>query len=128
MTVTGYRRVLFGACLLIVALVAVAWNLALKSAVQRADARAAWSAVADYARCRDTALRSTPEQAVEQLYIIACLPPRRTNDLSPLLRMIERERDRDIHDVIAYLRTKTGADMGNDPAKWIDKYSPHEKR
>jgi len=70
---------------------------------------------------------TSPEQAVEQLYIIACLPPRRTNDLSPLLRIIERERDRDIHDVIAYLRTKTGGDLGDDPAKWIERYSAHEK-
>src|SRR5262245_30364143 len=92
MTATGYRWVLLLACLLILALLAIAWHLALKSAVQRADAHGARSAVADYGRCRDTALRATPEQAVEQRYIIACLPPRRTNDLSPLLRMVERER------------------------------------
>ena len=109
-------------------LVATVWNLALKSAIQRADARGAWDAIADYGRCRDTALRSTPEQAVEQLYIIACLPPRRTKDLSPLLRMVERERDRDIHDVIVYLRTNTADDLGDDPAKWIEKYSAHKKR
>jgi hypothetical protein len=128
MTVTGYRWALLLACLLIVAVLASAWQLELKSAVQRADARGAWSAVADYGRCRDTALRSTPQQAVEQLYIIACLPRRRTNDPSPLLRMVERERDRDICDVIAYLRSKTGEDLGDDAAKWIDKYSAYEKR
>ena len=88
----------------------------------------AGSAIVDYGRCRDVALRSEPEHAVEQLHVIACLPPRRTNSPSPLLRVVERERDRDIRDVIAYLRTKTGEDLGDDPGKWIVKYSPHETR
>jgi len=128
MTVTGYRWALLLAGLCIVALLAFAWRLALRSSIQRLDERGAWNAIADYGRCRDTALRSTPEEAAGQLYIIACLPPRRTNDLNPLLRMIERERDRDIHDVIVYLRAKTRDDLGDDPAKWIEKYSAHERQ
>ncbi len=128
MTVIGYRRVLILACMLIVSLLALACHLAMRSFTQQADEREVWSGIVDYGRCRDAALRSEPERAVEQLYIIACLPPRRTNSPSPLIRMLERERDRDIRDVVAYLRTKTGEDLGDDPAKWIEKYSLLETR
>jgi len=127
MTVIGYKRVVIVACLLIVGLLALAWHLAIKCAIQKADERGAWLAIADYGRCRDAALKSEPGGAAEQLYIIVCLPPRMTNSPSHLLRIVERERDRDIRDVVAYLRTKTGDDLGDDPAKWIEKYSPHEK-
>ncbi|HXT39331.1 MAG TPA: hypothetical protein VN887_04845 [Candidatus Angelobacter sp.] len=127
MTVIGYRWALILACLLVVALLALAWHLAMQSAVQQADERGVWSAIVDYGRCRDEAFRSEPERAVEQLYIIACLPPRRTNSPGPLLWIVERERDRDIREVIAYLRTKTGKDLGDDPAKWIEKYSADKR-
>jgi hypothetical protein len=30
--------------------------------------------------------------------------------------------------VIEYLRNKTGEDLGDDPAKWIEKYDPQEMR
>ncbi len=126
MTVIVYKRVLVLACLFIVALLALAWHLTVKRAIQQADERGAWLAIADYGRARDRALLSEPRAAAEELYIIASLPPRRTNSPSYLLRMVERERDRDIRDVVAYLRTKTGEDLGDDPAKWIEKYSPHE--
>jgi hypothetical protein len=128
MTIVGYKRVVILASLFIVALLALAWHLAMKRAIQQADERGAWLAVADYGRSRDRALRSEPGVAAQELYIIASLPPRRTNSPSYLLRMVERERDRDIRDVVAYLRTKTGEDLGDDPAKWIEKYLAHEKR
>jgi len=128
MTVIGYKRLTILLFLLVVSLLAVAWHLAMKGAIQQADERGTWSVIADYGNCRDVALRSEPDAAAGQLYIIACLPPRKTNNLSPLLRIVERERDRDIHDVIAYLRTKTGDDLGDDPEKWIEKYSTHETR
>ena len=128
MTVIGYRRVTILALLLIATLLAVAWHLAMKWAIQQADERDSWGAIVGYGRSRDQALRSEPGVAAQELYIIACVPPRRTNSPSPLLRMVERERERDIRDVIAYLRTKTGEDLGSDPAKWIEKYSAHETR
>jgi hypothetical protein len=128
MTVIRYRWVLLLACLCNVALLVTAWLLGRRSGAQRAREAGAWSAVVDYGRCRDAALRSEPEQAVDQLYLIACLPPRRRDDLSPLIRMVERERERDIRDVITYLRSKTGIDLGDEPGKWIEKYSTQANR
>ncbi len=128
MTAVGYRRVVIVSGIVIAGLLALAWQLAMKAAILQADARDAWSAIVDYGRSRDAAIRSDPREAVQMLEIIATLPPRRTNHSSPILRMVERERDRDVRDVIEYLRKKTGEDLGDDPAKWIEKYSGHEKR
>jgi hypothetical protein len=41
---------------------------------------------------------------------------------SRLDRMVERERARAVRDIIAYLRTKTGQDLGDNPEAWIEKY------
>ena len=127
MRAIGYRRIVIASGIAVVGLLALAWELAVRSAIQQADARDAWSAIVDYGRSRDAALRSAPREAVQMLETIATLPPRRTNHASPVLRMVERERDRDVRDVIEYLRKKTGEDLGDDPAKWIEKYSGHEK-
>lgn len=42
---------------------------------------------------------------------------------SRLDRMVERERQRATQDIIAYLRTKTGQDLGESPEAWIQKYA-----
>ena len=42
---------------------------------------------------------------------------------SRLDRMVERERQRAAQDIIAYLRTKTGQDLGESPEAWIQKYA-----
>lgn len=128
MTVIGYRRITILALLCVAVLLALVWHLAMECAVQQADARGAWSAIAGYGRSRNMALRSEPEDAAQMLHIIAILPARQTNSSDPLIRMVERERDRDVRDVIEYLRAKTGEDFGDDPAKWIEKYSGHEAR
>ena len=43
---------------------------------------------------------------------------------SKLDRMVERERAHAERDIIAYLRTKTGQDLGQSPEAWIQKYAP----
>lgn len=42
---------------------------------------------------------------------------------SRLDRMVERERRRATRDIIAYLRSKTGQDLGESPEAWIQKYA-----
>jgi hypothetical protein len=37
--------------------------------------------------------------------------------------MVERERTAAIGDLIAFLRTKAGRDLGDDPQKWIQEYA-----
>jgi hypothetical protein len=42
---------------------------------------------------------------------------------SRLDRMVERERTLAARDIVAYLRTKTGEDLGESPETWIQKYA-----
>ena len=42
---------------------------------------------------------------------------------SRLDRMVERERALAVRDILAYLRTKTGQDLGESPEAWIQKYA-----
>jgi hypothetical protein len=42
---------------------------------------------------------------------------------SQLDRMVERESARAVKEIIAYLRTKTGEDLGANPKPWIQKYA-----
>src|SRR5262245_41006246 len=41
---------------------------------------------------------------------------------SRLDRMVERERQRSARDILAYLRSKTGQDLGESPEAWIQRY------
>lgn len=41
---------------------------------------------------------------------------------SRLDRMVEREREHAVRDILSYLRTKTGEDLGENPEAWIEKY------
>jgi hypothetical protein len=42
---------------------------------------------------------------------------------SRLDRMVERERTRAALDIVAYLRNKTGEDLGESPEVWIQQYA-----
>jgi hypothetical protein len=126
MTIIGYKRVAILTSLLSVALLALAGYFAIKSANHQDEEQGAWSEIRDYGKWRDAALQSEPEGAAWMLQIITTSPRRTTNSPSPLVRIIERERERDVRDVIEYLRRKTGEDLGDDPAKWIEKYPPHK--
>lgn len=125
MTVIGYRRLTILLLLVIVGLFGFAWHLVLECARYRADERGAWLTVRDFQRSRDFAERSEPKEAVQVLDQIAHLPPARTN--GPLDRIIENERARQVRQLIEYLRKTTGEDLGDDPAKWIEKYSAQQK-
>jgi len=121
MTLIGYRRLAILALLLDAVLLGLTWQLAMKCAINRADERGTWLAIRDFERSRELAVRSEPEAAVGILYQVAYLPPPRAN--APLERIIERERERQVREIIEYLRKRTGEDLGSDPAKWIQKYS-----
>jgi hypothetical protein len=125
MTVIGYRRLTIVALLSVAALLGVAWHLLMKGAIQQADEMATWRGIMMLERSRDYALRSEPRVAAQTLYEIAYLPPPRTN--GPLDWIIQRERQRQAHEIIEYLRKRTGEDLGDDPAKWIENYFAHEK-
>ena len=42
---------------------------------------------------------------------------------SKLDRIVERDRAHAIREIIAYLRQKTGEDLGDDPEQWIKKFA-----
>ena len=126
MTVIGYKRVAILTSLLSVALLALAWYFAIKSENQRAEEQGAWSEIHDYGKWRDTAFESDPEGAAWCLHTIISLPTGTANRSGPLVWIVKGERERDVRDVIEYLRKKTGEDLGDDPAKWIEKYPPHK--
>jgi hypothetical protein len=43
----------------------------------------------------------------------------------PMLRqVVERDKQQTVAEVLCYLRKATGEDLGDDPEKWIAKYSP----
>jgi len=42
---------------------------------------------------------------------------------SRLDRIVERQRAFAVRDIVAYLRTKTGEDLGDSPETWIQKYA-----
>lgn len=84
-----------------------------KSQKQRLDEQETWSLIMDFERSRALALRSDPKIAAKMLDVIAHHPARLAN--GPLFLIAERERARDVHDVIDYLRKRTGEDLGDDP-------------
>ena len=42
---------------------------------------------------------------------------------SRLDQIVECERTNAVKQILTYLKTKTGEDLGNDPQKWIEKYA-----
>ena len=74
---------------------------------------------------RTRALQSSPTEAAGYLqYVVHYYESgSKQQPGSRLDRMVERERQRAARDIIAYLRTKTGQDLGESPEAWIQKYA-----
>jgi hypothetical protein len=75
---------------------------------------------------RDRALRSDVAEAAGCLdYTVNYYPSGTKQEIgSPFDRMVERERAMAIRDIIIYLRSKTGEDLGDDPEVWVQKFAP----
>ena len=74
---------------------------------------------------RIRALQSDPEEAVGCLEYVARYYPSGTKQEagSRLDRMVESSRTSSAREIIAYLRAKTGEDLGDTPEPWIEKYA-----
>ena len=74
---------------------------------------------------RTRALQSDAAGAVGCLeYVVAYYPSGSKQETgSRLDRMVERERTLATREILAYLRTKTGEDLGESPEAWIQKYA-----
>ncbi|HUA65493.1 MAG TPA: hypothetical protein VME24_06580 [Alphaproteobacteria bacterium] len=120
MSVTSYKRLTVILAIVTVASLGLAWHFDMKFQRERWQTRVLWSAIRDFDKMRDMALRSEPKDAVEILDGFATIAPRQGT--SPGEMIFEHERQADIREIISYLRQKTGEDLGADPQKWVQKY------
>ena len=67
---------------------------------------------------RDFALKRGPAEAAEALYSLQVAPFPEPS-WNPVAGFVESERRRCIADLIAFLRTRTGKDLGESPDPWI---------
>lgn len=89
--------------------------------------RVAWASEQTkiFEEMRTRALKSDPADAAGYLeYVVGYYPSGSKQETgSQLDRIVERERALAVRDIVAYLRTKTGEDLGERPDVWIRKYS-----
>jgi len=131
MSITGYKRLAFALGLICVCLLlALAYGFREYSRVNRiawedgfliANCRQAHDIVRIFEADRDLALKQDVTNAVERLYKLQgpSLPFPKDH---PAAKFMEHERQRAVRDVIAYLRLKTGQDLGEEPEPWILAY------
>ena len=127
MSITSYKRLTVSLAVGIILLLGLVWQLNFKLHMALLDSKASeqstWVEVRDIDKVRDWALQAEPKKAVEYLDMLDQSPPREwTARRGNLGRVIEIERASAIREVVAYLRKKTGEDLGDDPKKWIEKY------
>lgn len=116
----NWKRLAIGLLLLNLILVGIAaWSFVQYRMVVW-DQTSTWGVVASWEGSRRAALHSEPNRAAAMLDFISSQPARRDN--SVLTMIMERERTNSIHDIIEYLRKRTGEDLGDDPRKWVEKY------
>jgi hypothetical protein len=120
MSIANYKRLTAWLTVVIIVLLGLVWHFDMKFRIERLAERDLWFAIRDFDRMRDMALRSGPKDAVGVLDAFATIAPR--SGTSPVEEIFEHERVAAVHDIIAYLRAKTGEDLGDDPKKWIDKF------
>jgi hypothetical protein len=77
-----------------------------------------------FEQMRTQALESDAAQAAACLeYVVNYYPSGSKQETgSQLDRMVERERALAVLDIVAYLRAKSGQDLGEKPDAWIQKY------
>ncbi|MFO0919244.1 MAG: hypothetical protein U0872_13145 [Planctomycetaceae bacterium] len=125
MSISGYKRltIVFGvACVgLVVLCGSLFWSYgSLKIRVAFASEQ---TQIFDEMRTR--ALQGDAAEAADCLqYVVGYYPSGSKQETgSRLDRMVERERTLAARDIVAYLRAKTGEDLGESPEVWIQKYA-----
>src|SRR5262245_43518220 len=123
MTITQHK-ILSGVLGVLVVVLLVAFLVTLGRANHyRMDVRYAHDIVGRFNSERDLAMRgelSETIQYLEQLHFPEGQPSPFTGSLS---YFVETQRRRAVHDVIVYLRAKTGKDLGDKPEAWIQEYA-----
>lgn len=88
----------------------------------RADVRYAHDIVWSYQANRDSALKADVAEAVCSLQRLSLAEGQPSPFSGSLSNYVEGQRRRAVLDTLAYLRAKTGKDLGADPEAWIQQY------
>jgi hypothetical protein len=119
MNITSYKRLTLLLTAVIVVLLGLFLCFICKFQVERVQQRSIYNTIYTFDRQRFMAVHSEPKQVVDILYSLDSSPDTNT---SYYAKIYEIERVAVIRDIIIYLRQKTGADLGDDPKKWIERY------
>jgi hypothetical protein len=122
MTVTQHKFLSWALGIFSVVLMAVLLVTLGRANQYRVDVRYAHDIVGGFDSKRDLAMRgelSETIQYLEQLHFPEGQASLFTGSLS---YFVETQRRRAVHDVIVYLRAKTGKDLGDKPEAWVKEY------
>lgn len=125
MTISGYKRLTVVLAVASVGLIILCGSLFWSHGW--ATVRVAWASEQTqiFDEMRTRALTSDSAGAAGCLeYVVGYYPSGSKQATgSRLDRMVERERALAVRDIVAYLRAKTGEDLGDSPEAWIQKYA-----
>jgi hypothetical protein len=125
MSIASYKRLTIVLGLVCVGLMVICGSLFWSDGWLRI--RVAWASEQTkiFDEMRTRALTNDVAGAAESLqYVVGYYPSGSKQETgSRLDRMVEQERALATRDIIAYLRSKTGEDLGERPEAWIQKYA-----
>lgn len=125
MSILSYKRLTIGLAVGCVGLVVLYGSLFWSYGLLQINVAHANEQTEIFESMRTRALQSSPREAAGFLaYAVNYYPSgSKQKTGSRLDRIVERVRERAVQDIIAYLRIKTGQDLGDRPEPWITKYA-----
>ena len=125
MTILGYKRVTLILSIICVALVVLSVSLSVGYAPLKLQLMMASEQVHIFEEMRSRALQGSPSDAAGRLEYVVSYYPSVTKQIvgSRLDRLVEQARASVVREILAYLRSKTGEDLGSDAEAWIQKYA-----
>ena len=125
MSISGYKRLAVVLAFLCCLLAFLSVSLFIAYAPLKLRLAFASEQIHIFDEMRDKALSSDASGAAGNLEYVVNYYPSGTKQESGsrLDRMVESARSQSVREILAYLRTKTGEDLGTDPDSWIKKYA-----
>jgi hypothetical protein len=125
MSISGYKRLTIALVVVCVGLIVLCGSLFWSHGSLTIRVALASEQAKIFEEMRMRALTSDPAGAAGCLeYVVSYYPSGSKQETgSRLDRMVEQARALAARDIVAYLRTKTGEDLGASPEAWIQKYA-----
>lgn len=125
MTILAYKRLTVILSIVCVALVALSVSLFVRYAPLKLRLMMANEQVCIFEQMRSLALQGSPSDAARCLEYVVGYYPSGTKQVvgSRLDRLVEQVRSSVEREILAYLRSKTGEDLGTDAEAWVKKYA-----